>query len=90
MLIGGEFLVRFRNKSFTLYNEKEEKIKLLDNLRKLSYGEIGDWPLVTKVSDRNNKNLLLRIYTIKKREGSRRSGKESILNEHHKSRGYNA
>jgi len=78
---GGEFLVRFRNKSFTLYSESEEEIKLLDNLRKLSYGEIGDWPLVTKVSDRNNKNLPLRICAIKKSEKEAEEAVKKALQE---------
>lgn len=47
----GDFLVRIKSKMFKLMKSENEEFSLLENFRKLEYGEIGDYDIFYKTRD---------------------------------------
>ena len=73
----GDFLVRIRNKAFKLLKNENEEFCLLENSRKLDYGEIGDFDVFYKSS--KNQLQKIRLCAIKKSpEVAERSKKAAI------------
>jgi hypothetical protein len=77
---GGYFLVRFKNKAFTLLEEKENKKEfgMLVELKKLSYGEVGEWSLQATTGNSKNK-LAIRVCAIKKSEEEAEKSLKNVL-----------
>lgn len=74
----GDFLVRIRNKAFKIMKTESEDFSLLENFRKLDYGEIGDYDVLYHPS--KNKFRSLRLCVIKKSpEAAEYSKKAAIL-----------
>lgn len=75
---GGDFLVRIRNKAFKIMKTESEEFSLLENFRKLDYGEIGDYDVLYHPSKNKFRNL--RLCVIKKSpEAAEYSKKAAIL-----------
>jgi hypothetical protein len=84
----GDFLVRIRNKVFKLMKNENEEFCLLENFRKLDYGEIGDFDILYNSS--KNKLQQIRLCVIKKSpEAAERSKKTAIRDMKHKQRTIN-
>jgi hypothetical protein len=84
----GDFLVRIRNKAFKLMKNENEEFCLLENFRKLDYGEIGDFDVLYNSS--KNKLQQIRLCVIKKSpEAAERSKKTAIRDMKHKQRTIN-
>lgn len=60
---GGDFIVRFKNKAFSLYCDNEE-FKVVEELKVLKVGQIREWPLIASTSEGTELNL--RLCAIKK------------------------
>jgi len=75
---GGYFLVRFKNKAFTLLQENKKEFRMLVELKKLSYGEVGDWSVQATTSNSNNK-LAIRVCAIKKSEEEAEKSLKKVL-----------
>ncbi len=74
----GDFLVRIRNKAFKMMKTESEEFSLLENFRKLDYGEIGDYDVLYHPSKNKFRNL--RLCVIKKSpEVAEYSKKDAIL-----------
>ncbi|MDP2797449.1 MAG: transposase, partial [Methanoregula sp.] len=85
---GGDFLVRIRNKAFNLMKNENEEFCLLENFRKLDYGEIGDFDVLYKSS--KDQLQQIRLCVIKKSpEAAERSKKTAIQDMKHKQRSIN-
>lgn len=74
---GGDFLVRIRNKAFKLMINESEEFRLLENFRKLNYGEIGDFDVFYKLS--KTKLQQIRLCAIKKSPESAERSKRSAI-----------
>lgn len=73
----GDFLVRIKNKAFKIMTNENEEFCLLENFRKLDYGEIGDYDVFYNSSKNQLQNL--RLCAIKKSpEAAERSKKTAI------------
>ena len=70
---GGDFLIRLKNKSFTIYKNNGKEFNLNTALKKLKIGEIGEWYVYGMPNSKQR--LDLRICVIKK---SKRAASESI------------
>lgn len=75
---GGYFLVRFKNKAFTLLQENKKEFRKLVELKKLSYGEVGDWSVQATTGNSNNK-LAIRVCAIKKSEEEAEKSLKKVL-----------
>lgn len=85
---GGDFLVRIRNKAFRLMKNENEEFYLLENFRKLDYGEIGDFDVLYKSS--KDQLQQIRLCVIKKSpEAAERSKTTAIRDMKHKQRTIN-
>lgn len=74
----GYFLVRFKNKAFTLMQENKQEFRMLEELNKLSYGEVGEWNLQAATSNSNTK-LSIRVCAIKKSEEEAEKAMKEVL-----------
>lgn len=84
----GDFLVRIRNKAFKLMKNENEEFNLLENFRKLDYGEIGDFDVLYNSSKDHLQQI--RLCVIKKSpEAAERSKKTAIRDMKHKQRTIN-
>lgn len=61
---GGHFITRYKNKAFTLYNLKGEKIKLSDYLNSLEIGKIFEMDVQVGVT--NSSNIPIRLCIVRK------------------------
>jgi hypothetical protein len=75
---GGYFLVRFKNKAFTLLQDNKKEFRMLEELKKLFYGEVGEWSLQAITSNSNNK-LAIRVCAIKKSEEEAEKSIKKVL-----------
>jgi IS4 transposase len=75
----GDFLVRIRNKAFKLLKNENEEFCLLENFRKLDYGEIGDFDVFYKSS--KNKLQKIRLCAIKKSPDVAERSKKAAIRE---------
>lgn len=75
---GGDFIIRFRKKAFSMFDSQTgQPFNLLKKLRKLSYGEVGQWHVEIKAE--KNKLMYIRICAIKKsKQATARSAKQVI------------
>lgn len=78
----GEFLVRLKNKAFNLYDNNNEKFNMLQNLRKLKPGNIGDWNLNATSDDLIK--LKIRLCAIKKSDEASEKSIKNVLKEQKK------
>ncbi|GAB6283766.1 MAG: IS4-like element IS421 family transposase [Ignavibacterium sp.] len=76
---GGNFLVRIRNKAFKLFKSESDEFNLLENFRKLNYGEIGDYDLQYHYS--SNKLAHVRLCVIKKSPEAALYSKQNAIRE---------
>jgi len=60
---GGHFIVRLKNKAFTIYRNSQE-FCMVDEFKSLKIGQIGDWAVVGKINDKTE--LTLRLCVIRK------------------------
>lgn len=75
----GDFLVRIKNKAFKIMKNENEEFCLLENLRKLEYGEIGDFDVFYKSSSSQLQDL--RLCAIKKSPEAAEYSKKSAVKE---------
>lgn len=75
---GGHFLVRFKNKAFTLLYKNNREFKMLEELKKLSYGDVGEWNLQVTTSNSSDK-LAIRVCAIRKSEEEAEKAIKKVL-----------
>lgn len=75
---GGNVLVRTGWNSLQLYDEQEQKFKLLDHLRRLKLNEIGDWPVFVA---HENGFIAGRICAVRKSLSATNRERKRILKE---------
>ncbi len=64
---GGHFLIRFRNKAFTLLKDDNSEFKMLEEVKQISYGEIGEWKPHVTIGN-SKESSVVRVCAIKKSE----------------------
>jgi len=69
---GGDYIVRFKNKAFSLYCNKEE-FKVVEELKSLRVGQVKEWSLIAVTNGGSELNL--RLCAIKK---NRKTAENSI------------
>lgn len=79
---GGYFLSRYKNKAFTLYDNKDNRLNLLEHLRQLNIGELED--LKAKAVIKGYPPLALRICAIRKSDKEVEESIKKVLQEQKK------
>lgn len=79
---GGYFLVRLKNKAFKLYGKDNREFNLLEGLKGLATGGVGDWEI--NAATQKASKLAMRICAIKKSDEVAEKSLKRVLKEQKK------